>query len=91
VLRGVYPPFAGWLYPALAPILFPWYMVWAVPYALAARSGALLTLLALPVLATLVDTTYDLRPVALALFALGVGALLVGVSKSPEALEPASG
>jgi hypothetical protein len=91
VLRGVYPPFAGWLYPALAPILFPWYLVWAVPYALAARSGALLTLLALPVLATLVDTIYDLHPVALGLFALGVGALIVGVSKAPEVLEPASG
>jgi hypothetical protein len=92
LLKGRYPAFGGWLYPALAPILFPWYLVWAVPYALAARAGALLTLLALPLVATLVDTIYDLHVVALALFALGMAGLLAAVARqAPEALEPASG
>lgn len=92
LLRGRYPAFAGWLYPALAPVLFPWYLVWALPYALAARAGALLTLLALPLAGVLVDTIYDLHAVAMALFALGGAALVAAVARqSPEALEPASG
>jgi len=72
--------FAAWLYPGLAPLLFPWYLAWTLPYVFAAGAGMLETLLALPIAATLVDTIYgfDLiaRGFALAALAFAVAALL---------------
>jgi hypothetical protein len=65
LLRGRFLAFGGWLYPALAPVLFPWYFVWALPYACAAGTGISATLLALPLVATLADTIYALDAVAL--------------------------
>jgi hypothetical protein len=58
VLRDRFPAFGGLLSPAIAPNFYPWYLVWAVPYALATRATALPTLLAFPLLATLADGTY---------------------------------
>jgi len=58
LLRGRFPGFGGFVYPAIAPIFFPWYLAWALPYALAARRGALATALALPVLGVLGDGLY---------------------------------
>ena len=58
--------FAGWLYPGLGPLLFPWYLAWAIPYACVAGTGLLEMLLVLPVAATLADTIYALDLVALA-------------------------
>ena len=83
--------FAGWLLPALAPLLFPWYLVWAVPYALAAGVGVQASLLALPVLATLTDTIYRLDTVALVLPAAALAVLVLAVRgrSAPEiTLEP---
>jgi hypothetical protein len=79
VLRGRFPAFGGWLYPALAPVLFPWYLVWAVPYALAARQGVLATLIALPVLAVLSDTIYALDAFALLLPATAIAVLVLSL------------
>jgi hypothetical protein len=91
LLRGRFPAFAGWLYPALAPLLFPWYLIWAVPYALAARAGALATLLALPLLATLSDTIYGLDELALALPAAALALLVVAARGTPRQLPSPSG
>jgi hypothetical protein len=74
--RGRFLAFGGWLYPALAPVLFPWYFVWALPYAFAAGTGLTATLLALPLVATLGDTIYALDAVALVV-PFGALALLV--------------
>jgi hypothetical protein len=89
LLRGRYPSFAGWLYPALAPVLFPWYLIWAVPYALAAEAGALTTLLVLPVLGTLCDTIYGLDAFALALPVAALAALVVAMRANPGGLSSA--
>lgn|GEM_PF-1464019 len=64
--------FAAWLYPGLAPLLFPWYLAWTLPYVFAAGAGMLETLVALPIAATFVDTIYgfDLIAEVLALAAL---------------------
>ena len=58
--------FAAWLYPGLAPLIFPWYLAWTIPYVCAAGSGLLETLLALPIAATLADTIYGLDIIGLA-------------------------
>lgn len=71
--------FAAWLYPGLAPLLFPWYLAWVLPYVCAAGAGLLETLLALPVASTLADTIYELDAVSLgiALGTIGLVALVL--------------
>jgi len=64
--------FAAWFYPGLAPLLFPWYLAWTIPYACAAGSGLLETLLVLPIAATMADTIYGLD-----LFGLAVAVAVV--------------
>jgi hypothetical protein len=64
--------FAAWFYPGLAPLLFPWYLAWTIPYACAAGSGFLETLLVLPIAATMADTIYGLD-----LFGLAVAVAVV--------------
>jgi hypothetical protein len=56
----------------LAPLLFPWYLAWTIPYACAAGSGLLETLLVLPIAATMADTIYGLD-----LFGLAVAVAVV--------------
>ncbi|MBC5809383.1 MAG: hypothetical protein GIW95_00780 [Candidatus Eremiobacteraeota bacterium] len=56
---------AGWLYPALTPLLFPWYFVWTAAYALIGATYALETLLALPLAGVLGDSVFALDDVAM--------------------------
>lgn len=67
--------FAAWFYPGLAPLLFPWYLAWTLPYVCAAGAGLLETLLILPLASTFADTIYALDPISLAV-AVGVIALV---------------
>lgn len=76
VLARRFFAFAGWLCPGLAPLLFPWYLAWTIPYVCAAGAGLLETLLALPIAATLADTIYELDDVSVGI-ALGTIGLVV--------------
>jgi hypothetical protein len=58
LLRSRFPAFGGFVFPAVAPVCFPWYLPWAIPYVLAARELVLPSLLALPVLGALADGIY---------------------------------
>jgi hypothetical protein len=92
LLRGKFPAFAGWLYTALAPVLFPWYLIWAFWYALAARGAALATVLALPLLATLSDGIYGLDVLAYALPLAAFAWLVLAMRAAPpRRLHPAGG
>jgi hypothetical protein len=91
VLRGRFPAFAGWLYTALAPVLFPWYLAWAFWYALAAQRAALVTVLALPLLATLSDGIYGFETLAYALPAAAFAGLVYALRAATPRPAPASG
>jgi len=58
LFRRRFPSFGGFVFPAIAPTFYPWYLLWALPYALAAGRFALPTLVALPLLSTLGDGIY---------------------------------
>jgi hypothetical protein len=68
--------FAAWFYPGLAPLLFPWYLAWSLPYVCAAGTGLLETLIVLPLASTFAETIYELDPI---LLAVGVGAVALVV------------
>jgi hypothetical protein len=61
---------AGWFFPSLAPLLFPWYFAWVIPYACVVGGGLFETLIALPIAAVLADLVYGLDLVGLALLVL---------------------
>jgi hypothetical protein len=84
LLRGRFPVFAGWLYTGLAPVLFPWYLAWAVVYALASRTLLVGTLLALPVLATLSDGIYHFETVALVVPVAALAWIARGLRAEPR-------
>jgi hypothetical protein len=79
--------FAAWLYPGLAPLLFPWYLAWTIPYLFAAGGGLLETLMALPIAATFVDMIYgfDLAVQVLTLAALALTVLVLRRRRSEVA------
>jgi hypothetical protein len=73
VFRRRFPSFGGFVFPAIAPTFYPWYLLWALPYALAARRFALPTLVALPLLGTLADGIYGYHGFSLLVPAAALG------------------
>jgi len=90
LLRGKYPAFAGWLYTGLAPVMFPWYLLWAVSYSLFSRTLLLATLLSLPLVALLSDDVYAFDMLAFVLPAAAGLWLLWSTRATPGRLRPAS-
>ena len=79
--------FAGWFYPSLSPLIFPWYFAWVIPYACVVGAGLFETLVALPVVAVLSDTIYALDLVSLALAVpIALWAVLRLLRRAPAAL-----
>ena len=85
LLRGKLPAFAGWLYLGLAPVVFPWYLLWTVWYAMAAQGAVLATLLALPLLATLTDGIYGFETLAYAIPIVAIAMVLRSRPRLPAA------
>ncbi|MFY9778932.1 MAG: hypothetical protein WAJ85_00295 [Candidatus Baltobacteraceae bacterium] len=56
--RRRYIPTASWSFTALASVLFPWYLIWGLPYALAERRAAWIFLASLPVAAFVLSKVY---------------------------------
>lgn len=61
--RRIYPAVA-WIFPLAAPLAFPWYLVWGLPYAIVVRRGFAATLLLLPIGAALGDQAFGLETLA---------------------------
>jgi hypothetical protein len=90
MLRGRFPAFGGFVYPAIAPIFYPWYLLWAVCYSLAARRAMLLTLLALPLVGVLADGVYTFHGFTL-LVPLAALAWIARAASSSVAGKPGDG
>lgn len=80
--------FAGWLFPGFAPVLFPWYLVWSLPYVVAVGDGIVETLIALPLVATLADPIYALDAVSLLAASGAVVYVIVATLRRRPAVAP---
>lgn len=56
-----------WVFPLSAPLPFPWYTAWGLPYVAAGRRGFIVALLLLPFAAALSEAMYGAEVFALAL------------------------
>lgn len=77
--RRLYNPTAAWAFASFGVALFPWYVVWGLPYALAEGSSAFIFLASLPVAVMLPTTVFSptLFSAAIAIAILCVPGLLV--------------
>ena len=57
--RRRYIPTASWSFAAFASALFPWYLIWGLPYALAERRSAWIFLASLPVATFILSRVYE--------------------------------
>jgi len=70
---------AALLVASASPLLFPWYLSWGLPYALAGGKNVTAVLLALPLAAVLLDSVYRVDLLAFTIFTLSVSACAVNV------------
>jgi hypothetical protein len=85
---GRYLAGASWSFVSLSTTLFPWYVAWCVPYALAEETWLPVFLCTLPVATFLLSSVYALTPLTLLLYLLALGAPLVLVLRARRSVTP---
>jgi TRAP-type C4-dicarboxylate transport system permease small subunit len=79
---------APWLFPALSPIAFPWYLLSGLPYALASRRGLTTFLVTMPLAAAAIDGVDNALNAVCLLASLLTAALAADVVHSLRRLTP---
>ncbi|MGH7706969.1 MAG: hypothetical protein ACREM8_00120 [Vulcanimicrobiaceae bacterium] len=89
---GRYRPRAGVLaFPALGATIFPWYSIWALPYALLDRRMLAGLLIAWPALGFILESTLDTRPYIVVVLVAIVASVLRARLRRPGATVPTEG
>jgi len=88
LVAGRYLAGASWSFVSLSTTLFPWYVAWSVPYALAEETWLPVFLCALPVATFLLTSVYALTPLTLVLYLLALAAPLVLVLRARRSATP---
>ncbi len=81
---------APWLFPALSPMAFPWYLLSGLPYALASKRGLTIFLVTMPIAAAAIDGIDDLFTVACFAAALLNGLLAADLVTASRRVAPPS-
>jgi hypothetical protein len=88
LVSGRYLAGASWSFVSLSTTLFPWYVAWSVPYALAEETWLPVFFCTLPVATFLLSSVYALTPLTLFIYLVALGAPLILVLRARRSATP---